>query len=70
MADHCWSIEKHNLFGFNTNIILSTFFLCVQRLENENIIPLAHQAMFEDMLELLKSSDFYRKVMNNIIKIY
>ena len=45
-----WDIKIHHIFGKQTNALFATFFLSLQKLEEEKYISLAHQAMFEDML--------------------
>ena len=55
-----WSRINHsNDFSRDTNKLFGTFFLGLQRLEETVQIPLAHQAMFEDMLECWKIKDDY-----------
>ena len=56
-ADSTWSHQTHLKFGRDTNDLFTTLFLAIQRLEEQQILPLAHQAMFEDMLTLWKVSD-------------
>ena len=46
-----WTCRSHALFSSLTNILLGTLFLGLQRLEETGVLPLAHQAMLEDMLE-------------------
>ena len=58
-----WSRKIHSTTGRHANNILSTFLLAIQRLEEEKIIPLAHQAMFELLsLNDLFYYDIYRFV--------
>jgi hypothetical protein len=65
-----WSRKIHSTTGRHANNILSTFLLGIQRLEEDKIIPLAHQAMFEDMFELLTLNDlFYYDIMPMINKL-
>ena len=48
-----WTPSSHSeqLFSCGTNILFATLLLGVQRLEETGVLPLAHQAMLEDMLE-------------------
>lgn len=46
-----WDRRKHVIFPMKTNILFGTFFLALQRLEDTGVLPLAHQAMLEDVLE-------------------
>ena len=51
-GDFPWSRARHAwLFGAKINVLFATLFLAFQRLETEGVLPLAHQAMLEDMLE-------------------
>ena len=54
ISNRKWSRKTHflGIEKVSVNILLSTLFLGFQKLENLYIIPQAHQAMFEDMLEL------------------
>ena len=49
--DEPWCISSHVAFGGKTNRLFATLLLALQTLEEKQIIHLAHQAMFEDMLE-------------------
>jgi hypothetical protein len=54
-----WKPSLHADFTFLTNSLFSTLFLGIQRLEDTAGLPLAHQAMLEEMLECwTKSDDF------------
>ena len=46
-----WKYSIHYEFGDQTNELFATFFLGMQRLEDTAGLPLAHQAMLEEMLE-------------------
>ena len=46
-----WKRSYHFLYNGKTNVLLATFLLGIQRLEDQKILALAHQAMLEDMLE-------------------
>ena len=46
-----WSRRSHALFSRDTNRLFSTLLLGVQRLEETGVLPQAHQAILEDMLE-------------------
>ena len=54
-----WSISAHmlNLYCGLTNKLIATLFLCIQKLEEQGLIDLAHQAMFEDMLSFFLEKD-------------
>ena len=52
-----WSRQTHEKFGGSVNELFSTLFLAIQRLEQETTLPLAHQAMFEEMLTLWTNKD-------------
>ena len=39
------------MFSLDTNVLFATLLLGVQRLEETGVLPQAHQAMLEDMLE-------------------
>ena len=54
-----WSPKVHKTMYCNptTNNLFMTLFLAIQQLEEKDVLPLAHQAMFEDMLTLWKVSD-------------
>lgn len=47
-------------FHIRTNALFCTFLLGIQRLEDEGKIPLAHQAMIEDMLTFWTAFDSSR----------
>ena len=50
--DYLWRRSNHSLlFQKETNPLFATLLLAVQRLEEIGVLPLAHQAMLEDMLE-------------------
>ena len=53
-----WSIRTHLVYEKKTNHLFATLLLSIQKLEEKNILPLAHQAMFEDMLTLWTYGDF------------
>jgi len=46
-----WTRESHHTFSLATNDLFATLFLGIQRLEDTDVLPLAHQAMLEEMLE-------------------
>lgn len=48
-----WTQRRHaaGIFRGKTNTLFATLFLGLQRLETMGVLPLAHQAMLEDMLE-------------------
>ena len=46
-----WTRRSHGLFSTRTNVLFATLLLGVQRLEETGVLPQAHQAMLEDMLE-------------------
>ena len=46
-----WTRRSHALFLGRTNVLFATLLLGVQRLEETGVLPQAHQAMLEDMLE-------------------
>ena len=48
-----WSRRKHecHLYSIGTNILFATLFLGIQTLEEKGVVTLAHQAVFEDMLQ-------------------
>jgi hypothetical protein len=47
-----WKPSRHiALFPGTTNKLFATLFLGIQRLEDTGRLPLAHQAMLEEMLE-------------------
>lgn len=48
-----WTPRAHavNVFRPKTNVLFATFLLGLQRLEETEVLPLAHQAMLEDTLE-------------------
>ena len=46
-----WSLANHSDFSASTNKLFGTLFLGIQRLEETRVVPLAHQAMLEDILE-------------------
>ena len=46
-----WTRRSHSLFSSKTNGLFATLLLGVQRLEETGVLPLAHQAMLEDMLQ-------------------
>ena len=46
-----WTRRSHALFSNHTNALFVTLLLGVQRLEETGVLPQAHQAMLEDMLE-------------------
>jgi hypothetical protein len=46
-----WTRNEHLNFGENTQRLFATLFLGIQRLEDTAGLPLAHQAMLEEMLE-------------------
>ena len=52
-----WTRLNHKTFSQITSSLFETFFLGLQRLEDRKEIPLAHQAMFEDMLECWSGQD-------------
>ena len=57
-----WTRRSHALFGDSTNIRFGTLLLGLQRLEETGVLPQAHQAMQEDMLEGWTGRDqAYRK---------
>ena len=45
------------MFSRGTNALFATLLLGVQRLEETGVLPQAHQAMLEDMLEGWTGSD-------------
>ena len=47
-----WNL-RHSEFRHETNKLFATFFMGIYRLEETNVLPLAHLAMLEEMLELL-----------------
>jgi ankyrin repeat protein len=47
-----WTRMNHFDFSGKTNILFGTLFLGIQRLEQNYTLPLAHQAMLEEMLEV------------------
>ena len=54
-----WTRLSHHKFSPATKKLFSTLFLGIQRLEDTAGLPLAHQAMLEEMLECwTKSDDF------------
>jgi len=54
--DEPWCISSHRAFG-KSNALFATLFLGLQKLEETGVIPLAHQAMFEEMLECYTYGD-------------
>ena len=46
-----WKPSLHADYSPPTNKLFATLFLGIQRLEDTGVLPLAHQAMFEEMLE-------------------
>ena len=47
-----WTRQSHTLlFADETNILFAALLLGLQRLETDEILPLAHHSMLEDMLE-------------------
>jgi hypothetical protein len=46
-----WKYSIHYEFGDQTNELFATLLLGLQRLEDTSELPLAHQAMLEEMLE-------------------
>ena len=46
-----WAPRRHCLMCVATNTLFATLLLGLQRLESTGLLPLAHQAMLEDMLE-------------------
>ena len=50
-ASHPWSRRYTRAFGRPTGLLFATLLLGLQRLEETGRLPLAHQAMLEDMLE-------------------
>ena len=46
-----WSRRNHLDFSVSTNKLFGSLFLGIQRLEESGAVPLAHQAMLEDILE-------------------
>ena len=50
LARH-WTRGSHALFLRETNVLFATLLLGVQRLEETGVLPQAHQAMLEAMLE-------------------
>jgi hypothetical protein len=49
--DQPWTRLSHHKFSPATKELFSTLFLGIQRLEDTAGLPLAHQAMLEEMLE-------------------
>ena len=54
--DECWSQYSHHVFT-RANKLFATLLLVIQKLEEEKILDLAHQAMIEDMLTCYKFAD-------------
>ena len=54
-----WSPKVHKTMYCNptTNNLFMTLFLAIQQLEEKDVLPLAHQAMFEDMLTFWTMAD-------------
>ena len=46
-----WTGTNHSDFPASTNKLFGALFLGIQRLEETGVVPLAHQAMMEDILE-------------------
>lgn len=56
-----WQRQTHlEMFQGYTNTLFATLFLAIQRLEETANLPLADQAMLEEMLECWKLVDKYR----------
>ena len=54
-----WSRIFHILYSDKTNILFSTLLLGLQKMEDQGLIPLAHQAMLEDALTFWTWGDDY-----------
>ena len=54
-----WSRINHSDFSIYTKKLFGCFFLGIQRLEETGLLPLAHQAMLEDILEGWVGEDDY-----------
>jgi len=52
-----WKYSNHHEFGYQTNKLFATLLLGIQRLEDTAGLPLAHQAMLEEMLECWTEDD-------------
>jgi hypothetical protein len=52
-----WTHLCHADFSYKTNDLFETLFLGIQRLEDTGVLPVAHQAMLEDMLECWTNKD-------------
>jgi len=48
-----WKLSRHSDFRHETNKLFATFFMGIYRLEDTEVLPLAHLAMFEEILDLL-----------------
>lgn len=63
---HRWTRHNHAiLFRKQTNALFCTLLLGLQRLEDSGVLPLAHQAMLEDMLEDWVWGDAQNLLNNN-----
>lgn len=61
---HChWTRRIHAILPHSeTNALFSTLLLGIQRLEETGALPLAHQAMLEDMLECWSIPDIWLEI--------
>ena len=62
-----WTRREHFSFGKETHLLFFALMLGFQRLEEKQIIRLAHQAMFEDMLEFWDGFDSIDLITKKIV---
>ena len=53
----CWKINDHYIFGGITNQLFAKLLLGIQMLEEKQVLCLAHQIIFEDMLTFWTHND-------------
>ena len=46
-----WHRSRHRLYGHDTNVLFALLLMGLQRLEEAQVLPMAHHSMLEDMLE-------------------
>jgi len=51
VSSDTWHRFSHKLYGHDTNVLFAVLLMGLQRLEEAQVLPLAHYSMLEDMLE-------------------